>query len=176
TRNQRVFARWNWKNESSQIDWGLLPESPERVPNRGFVAAHTYAPRSNVSNELRYGLMWSQGEEKSPIKGKDAVAALGLEGLDLRNAGDGGGFPGFIFAGTSFFDSIGRGRNQYVAGRNYQANDTLSWSHGAHTLQLGGELQHVRYRAALTKGRSDDFGAFRFTGVFSGNDFADLLL
>ena len=175
---QEMFARWSWKNNSMMnTSWAPLPPSPNPGYDRTFVAAHTYAPRADLSNELRYGFTLTSTAEYFPIKGKDAVAALGLQGLDLSNAGDLGGFPAFQLNGSSGLASVGHGRDQFEAGRNYQLSDTLSWVRDRHTLKFGAEVRRVGLRSALSKNvGGDDFGTFVFNGTFTGNDFGDLLL
>ncbi len=57
--------------------------------------------------------------------------------------------------------------------QTYTISETLGWSHGKHSLRLGGD-----YRRILQNLRSDQNarGSFTFTGFATGNDFADYLL
>jgi hypothetical protein len=176
-KGQRIFVRWSSNTAYSlNTSWPPLPPSPEAIYFRSFVGAHTYSPHPNVSNEARYGFTLTVADPRFPFPGKDAVTALGLEGLNLQNAGSAGGFPAFQFEGSSGFASIGKGRDQLTEGRNYQISDTLSWIQRRHTLNFGGEVRRIGYRTGLNKTSGDDFGTFMFSDTFTGNDFADLLL
>lgn len=175
---QNMFIRWSSKGIDSVLEFTpTLPASRNPLETRNFVAAHTYAPSSALSNEFRFGFSRNSAPEYFPINGKESVAALGLQGLDLRNVGDSGGFPYFDFSDTTGFEPIGKGRDQFVASRTYQFTNTLSWIRGRHTLKFSGELRYIGSSGHPTHGNGDDFGTFRFlSNTFSGNAFADLLL
>ena len=57
--------------------------------------------------------------------------------------------------------------------QTYTISETVGWSHGKHSLRLGGD-----YRRILQNLHSDQNarGSFTFTGYATGNDFADFLL
>jgi hypothetical protein len=55
----------------------------------------------------------------------------------------------------------------------YNWSDTLSWTHGAHSVKLGGLFQHFAFD---WEGNGGSAGSITATGAFSGNAFADLEL
>jgi hypothetical protein len=57
--------------------------------------------------------------------------------------------------------------------RNFQYAVNTSWSKGSHSIKFGADLNHER--ASFYNG-STAVGQFAFTGIYSGNSFADMLL
>src|SRR5262249_28041060 len=109
--------------------------------------------------------------------GTDAVATLGLQGLDLSNSQGMGGFPYFDFQDGTGFSSIGRGRNAPFESSSRQLTNNLSWIRGRHTMKFGSDLRWIGYQSGLSFGSNGEFGAFFFSpGAFTGNAFADFML
>lgn len=174
---QQVYGRWSWKKISTVWSNGLLPPSDADASNQNLVVSHNYSIRPNLFNESRFGLSRLFNSERFPILGTDAVATLGLEGLDLSNSGGMGGFPLFDFADGTDFRYIGRGRDAPFVSRSLQFTNNLSWIRGRHTMKFGVDLRRIGYESGLSFGYNGEFGAFVFNqGSFSGNAFSDLLL
>ena len=174
---QQIYGRWSWKKIAFPWNYGLLPPSSADRLNRFLVLSHNYSIRPNLFNEFRFGFALDKAREQSPLLGTDAVATLGIQGLDLSNSQGGGGFPAFYFADGTDFSSIGRRRDNPFQSRSWQYTDNLSWLRGRHTLKFGGDLRRIGYERILVFGFNGEFGAFIFNqGAFSGNAFADLLL
>src|SRR5581483_6626544 len=72
---------------------------------------------------------------------------------------------GYFTAGTYGDDNMPQ--------RTETLSDTLTWIHGAHSLKMGGLLQWNQFRET---GNWLGAGQIRFTGSFTKNAFADLLL
>jgi hypothetical protein len=174
---QKLYTRFTGKSTSVVGDNLLLPAGTANFSYYNFVFSHAYSPRAALSNEFRFGFTHTSDLESFPIPGRQAVASLGLTGLNLTNVGNSGGFPFFFLTDFSFM-SIGHGRPADKNSRNFQYADSLSWIRGRHSLKIGGEFRHAGYRKTLqTLSAGDDFGEFDFSPrAFSGNSFADLLL
>jgi hypothetical protein len=175
---QRVFARWSWKSQDSVLFNAPLPSSHSLSTYKTLAAGHSWSLTPELFNEIRVGFALFDVHENFPLRGRDAVADLGLLGLDLRNAGDTGGFPWFDFSESTSFARAYHYRSTDNNSRNYQFTDTLSWIRGRHIARFGADLRRLGYRATLHGGDgADDFGGFYFAAAgFSGNAFADLLL
>ncbi len=174
---QQIFVRWSQKWQGYLDDIFPLTGYTVSLPTKNLVVSHTYTPNPNLSNEFRFGLSlyWPVG--RSPVPGKDVVADLGLQGLDLHNVGNSGGFPLFDFSDGTGFQQIGVGKDYIQESRTFQSSDTLSWISGRHTMKFGAEARQIGQRKPITSYPYDDFGGFVFSsGAFSGNAFADLLL
>ena len=65
------------------------------------------------------------------------------------------------------------GRPKAIKVRTWQESDTMTWIHGRHELKFGGELMNIW--AGFSVGQNS-VGVWSFTGTYSGNSIADLLL
>jgi Carboxypeptidase regulatory-like domain/TonB dependent receptor len=175
----QLFVRWDWRSVTERIDGNPpLPLQKETGLTRGLVASHTFTPKPSISNEFHFGLSRARFELRFPLRGKDVVATLGLQGLDLKNLGDTGGFSWIDFSDGTGFPYVEFGRDQWSKRRAYQSADNLSWIQGRHTMKFGAEGRRTGLREPLYSAFGPaEFGAFMFSsGAFSGNAFADLLL
>lgn len=176
---QRVFVRWstNWSDLLNGFG-GINPAAPGNTRFQALTASHIWALNGAMSNELRFGISLATGRYDFPIKGREAVADLGLRGLNLANAGDQGGFPYFYFGDATGFTYIGTGRPPNTSSSTFQYSDVFSWVRGQHTVKLGADVRRVGYKTTLHQGGgSDEFGGFEFySNTFSGSAYADLLL
>jgi hypothetical protein len=173
---QHLYGRWTVKSDTFLGDAAPLPSDTFNSSYKMLVLSHIFAFQPALSNEFRFGFTHAVYVDHFPILGRDAVANLGLVGLNLTNVQNSGGFPSF-FPDDGSFTVIGYGRPTDNNSRIFQYADTLSWVRGRHAMKFGAELRHVGYRSTLHAGYNDDFGGFEFSsGGFSGNAFADLLL
>lgn len=173
---QHMFGRLSEKTIHQDTALQLVPDGVSDLSYRSLVVSHAFAASPAFSNEFRFGFSRSHFVQQFPISGKSVAAQLGLVGLNLSNAPDTGGFPGFFFLDGSFTNT-GFWRPQDNESRTFQYTDTLSWIRGRHSMKLGAEARRVGYRYPLHLRNTDDYGEFDFTSsAFSGNEFADFLL
>ncbi len=179
SKNQ-LFGRWSWKNHPNQsfVSSPILPPSTMEESNRNLLLSDSFTITPNVINEFRFGFSRQIVDSKFPILGTDAVAKLGLTGLNLKNAVGYGGFPGFNFSDGTGFTGLGVAKQGQTFSQSSQYTDNITWIKGKHTMKFGFDLRHLNYRAANNFAGSDDFGYFTFLSgpFFSGNAFADFLL
>jgi hypothetical protein len=175
---QHFYARWTGKSGTALNDNGLelLPSDTSDSTYKNLVLSHAFAPHATLSNEFRFGFTRTTAVDHFPILGREAVASLGLVGLNLTNVENSGGFPLFT-SGDGSFPYMAYWRPDDDNSRVSQYADALSWIRGRHTMKFGAEVRHVGYRSTLHNGAgADDFGGFVFSGEFSGTGFTDLLL
>ena len=80
------------------------------------------------------------------------------------------GIPNLSFSGFSSLNDI----NPLLRrDQTFTISDSMIWSHGKHTWRWGGDFRRIQIN---TETASNPSGSFTFTGVNSGNDFADFLL
>lgn len=175
---QQVYARFNWKNLSSNIANPLLPNDVDSEHDRSFLVSHNYVISQHVVNEFRFGFTHSLLAPNFPIQGASAIGQLGLQDVDLSAHPGAGGFPSINFSDGTGFTPIGRDvvDGPTISSTN-QIADNITYSKGKHTLRGGVDLRWVRFKVPEFETPSDDYGLFTFNqGVFTGNAFGDLLL
>ena len=175
---QFLFGRWN------AIRWNMSrPETifPQLTPKRNYhrnlnniALGHTYVIRSNLLNEVLYGLMTREDPSQSAWRGLDVVKQLGFQGL-VDNLPDVTGLPAVSFqrSGLAAVSSAADCKpcGQY---RTHSFNDNVSWFHNGHSFKFGVNLHYLVSRTQSQSGSL--FGSSVFSGNFTGFDYADFLL
>jgi hypothetical protein len=177
TKKQQIFARWRWKDISSQTVNSFLPSSNWTEKDRSLVVSHNYVISPRLLNEARFGLSYWRAVEAFPINGDNAVNSLGITGLDLSAHPTSGGFPYFDFSNGDSFTQIGRDKDGATQSTNYQFSDSVSWVKGHHSLKFGADAHLFGYQDVEHFSNGDDFGTFSFEQAgFTGSAFGDFLL
>jgi hypothetical protein len=135
-----------------------------------FGAGLTKALTARTFNELRVGVNALRRENLPQSSGTDAFTALGIAGPPLMTADL--GFPTLVVPG---YETLGDDPNLPVVRRTRTIHvvDALTFDRGRHHVKTGGEL-----RAYHSDGYNHLFarGQATFTGAFTGQPLADLLL
>lgn len=176
---QKVFGRFTYKNLDNTeptASWNTLQgDRTVGTRIRQFAGTHNWVLSGSWLNELRGGYNTTQDLEDYANSGQGAglVAALGLQGLPAAPAS--GGFPSFEFSDGSFISSGGN-KPRDIFSKVVQFNDNLTYVRGRHTVKAGVDVQYVEYKDQITFFAGEEFGRYQFTGVYTGNAFADFLL
>ena len=185
----KVFARFTYKNlETVGVDSQLPNSATQRNYNtkfgdftnsikvRNLAGSYNFLIRPSLINEFRAGYSTFNVAYDYPLAGQGAqiIQALGITGLPTPPAL--GGIPNFFFTDGSFMPTNSSGRPHSTATKIWQFNDNLTWTKGRHTIKGGGDFQRISYRDYLSFFAGDDFGEYAFTGLITGNAFADFLL
>ncbi len=140
----------------------------DRGHSLGIALTQVVTPR--VLHTFRAGLTLSRRENTPGQQGVDGFAALGITGpalgaMDLA-------YPTILVAG---FETLGDDANLPVVRRTRTLHllDSLTMERGRHQIKAG-----VEFRAYRSDGDNHLFarGRMSFSGAFTGNGFADLLL
>ncbi len=146
---------------------GFGRDDNQRTESISF--SYTQILDSRTVNEFRFGYNFLR-QIRAPENKIDAVSAFGLVGLssDPRTFG----FPAFRVTG---FDSLGDNVQlpQERSDSTYQIVDNISLQRGAHTIKAGLDLRPFR---SVNFNPGSSRGDFRFTGLYTSNGLADLLL
>jgi hypothetical protein len=140
-----------------------------------FSDTHVFSP--NLINSARVGLYKEKitdGDELygvTPFKGDEAVAAIGLQGVNPQGL-SAQGFPTMNISGYPALSTIEGGMRQND--HNWGIADTVSWNRGKHALKFGGEFKPQRRNSQLV--RANTWGTFNFNGSFTGYSYSDFLL
>jgi hypothetical protein len=172
---QLAYARFSRKNITSDFANPLLPNDSDSIHNRSLLVSHTYALNQHMVNEFRFGFTNVTTSVNFPIEGADALAQLGLSGVNISQHPTTHAFPTFNFSSGTNFTPIGRDKTGVTQSRTTQFTDNFSYNLGRHTLKAGLDARRVRYFDIETFQPSDDFGMFTFQPNFTGNAFGDFL-
>lgn len=156
-KSQVLSGRWVYGNSHQTEEDGIFlrPEWLSVADTKNMVVGLnlTSTPNSNWVNQASFGFnrMWQA--INTADHGVDTLKAYGINtGITDPKLG---GFPCIIF---TVFDNMGGGCGwplETTPNYNYQFNDNLSWSHGSHQIQFGGEIRHGgtnNYRANNARG------------------------
>ena len=129
---------------------------------------HTFSP--DLLNEIRFGWLRVSGGQGDPNAGNIFAAQYGLQGT-TTNPGD-FGYPQVSLSNA--FTTIGdaTGFTSRVD-RDFEFYENASAHRGAHTLQFGGYFFRLSFNPSYP---NDARGVYTFSGQYTGNPLADLLL
>jgi hypothetical protein len=171
---QQIFGRYSNKKVSTNNPLGLnFPSSDTTNAYRTFVGSHNYAISSNLLNEARVGLSYSNSAVSNAFDGRSFTNSLGLNGIGPTFPFN--GVSQITFSGSTTGVTFDRQDSTSLA-RTFQVTDNLTWSRGRHTFKFGFDIRQMRATSALGFNGADNYGNFDFTGAFTGSDFADFLL
>jgi len=173
----RLFYRYAWQNE--QILTGATsPYNSTDLPvsTRNWVFGYTQTITPNMVNDFRVGRQnlttdalnywYTNGQ-------KNAGTNLGIPGFTGDTTFNDPGIP--IFSISGFMTLGNAGTNWIQQDTTWQGVDSLTWTHGAHTLIFGAELRKlITARAAVNQPN----GLFTFanTPVITGYAASDFML
>ena len=100
--------------------------------------------------------------------GADIAGILGITGVSVLPIDF--GIPQISFTNLS---GVNDPIPSLVRNQTLRLSDNLTWTHVKHTMTFGGELRRIQLN---TDSSPNPRGGFVFTGLATGNDFADFLL
>lgn len=162
----RLFARYTNEPLTSTRFFALATDNPlTQVPvddawssDVAFNEVHVFTPV--LVNEFRLNYMRDRQFRSETDAGlsKDWAGSLGL-----TPATSGAGFPASNFGFTT---QIGNSGGNSQVDVNFQAADDVTWTHGTHTIKMGGDyraIQSNQYNLAGVYG-----GTYGFSGTLNG--------
>jgi Carboxypeptidase regulatory-like domain len=156
---------------------GFGTSQPQRFQHASITDDHIFS--AAIVNELRAGYNRLAGLKlQQDYALGDQVAALGLPqgttyGLEPTTKLN-GGIPGISITGVGGLTGIGQAGNpQWRADNTWNYVESLTWTHGKHTMKFGTDYQSFSKHSYF---ETDARGAFTFNGQYTGNAFADFLL
>lgn len=128
---------------------------------------HTFSPV--LLNEVRTGFSRINLYNHPDFIGSDIVSEVGLQGITLTGQA---GVPSITISGVS--GTAGAAVPYYTTDTSIQVIDDLSWTRGAHSVKFGVDV--IRDRDDSIWQSNSSYGSFNFTGLYTGNGYADFLL
>ena len=121
-----------------------------------------------IVNVIRFG--WQLGHFYRTPQNNNFDPSTLIPGLIQPVPGLGGLPTVNILGFKGFSDRPGSGDRQ----GNYEVEESLTWTHGAHTMKAGAEFQRA---SSFNRQNTPPYrGSFSFDGRYTGNAFADYLI
>jgi hypothetical protein len=172
TSKQSIFGRLSWKNQNTTTpNVFVLPADTSYNNSRSVVVSHNYTATPALLNEFRFGIGNSNSAGQYNFDGRKITADLGLQNLPPLTFN---GLPSFNFSGST--SGFGKGKAGFTFSHNYQWNNNTTWVKGRHTIKFGGDVRRLRAQTNLGFLGSDNYGNFDFSGQYTGNEVADLMI
>ena len=183
--DQQLGSRWGTVfGRYTQTDWtnialGTVTELGDVffVQNtRNWQVSHSMPISSNLVNQFRIGYVGARADQHGATAPQADIDAVGLTGVFTDLSDDQRTYPAIGFGGTGTgLAGAGSAVNDYQASYQpmWDVSNTTTTIRGRHTLNFG-----ANYRKwSLQRDLANDFlGQFTFSGFFTGNAVADMLL
>jgi len=147
--------------------------------HRQWAISDTHVFNPSLVNTFRMGILPNLGRDGDefrgvrPLQGDEAVAAIGLQGVNRGNY-SAQGFPTINITGQTALSTIAGG--VWEKNREYSFEDSLTWNKGKHVWKVGGEFRTFSaFTGTIPEG---NYGTFTFNGSITRSTIghADFLL
>jgi outer membrane receptor protein involved in Fe transport len=174
-----IFARGTKSNYSISALGNLDPDPAlgetffvEDTTN--WAVSHTITLGPNVVNQFRFGYLEATANQGGFPADQADIDALGLTGVFTGLSPPQRVYPRIGFS-SGGYTQVGGATNAYTASNQpmWDFVDSLTWVHGNHTLGFGAEYRQWKLNRDLA---NEFLGAYMFSGDFTGNPIADMLL
>ncbi len=172
-----IFARGT-KSDYSSTSTGT-PNVP--IGNSSFVenttnwaVSHTLTLGPTLVNQFRFGYLEATANQGGYPAAPSDIAALGLTGVFTALSPEQRVYPS-VSLSRGGYSNVGGYINAYTASNQpmWDFADSVTWVRGNHTFGFGAEYRTWK----LNRDLADNFlGNFTFSGDFTGNPVADMLL
>jgi hypothetical protein len=183
--DQQLGSRWGTVfGRYTQTDWtnialGSITELGDIFfvqKTRNWQVSHSLPISSNLVNQFRIGYVGARADQHGATALQADIDAVGLTGVFTDLSDDQRSYPAIGFGGTGTgLAGAGSAGNDYQASYQpmWDVSNTTTTIRGSHTLNFG-----ANYRKwSLQRDLANDFlGQFTFSGFFTGNAVADMLL
>jgi hypothetical protein len=147
--------------------------------HRQWAISDTHVFNPSLVNTFRMGILPNLGRDGDefrgvrPLQGDEAVAAIGLQGVNRGNY-SAQGFPTINITGIQSMSTVAGG--VWEKNHEYSFEDSLTWNKGKHVWKIGGEIRAFSaFSGVIPEGT---YGTFSFNGSISRSSvgYADFLL
>jgi hypothetical protein len=183
--DQKLGAKWGTVfGRYTQTDWtnitlGTVTELGDNFfvqKTRNWQVSHSLPIGATLINQLRIGYVGAHADQHGFTAPQADIDAAGLTGVFQNLPDEQRTYPAIGFGGTGTgLAGAGSAVNDYTASYQpmWDVSNTTTWVRGRHTLNFGGNYR----RWWLQRDLANDFlGQFTFSGFFTGNAVADMLL
>ncbi len=183
--DQQLGTRWGTVfGRYTQSDWvntalGTVTELGDvffEQDTKNWQVSHSMPVRSNLVNQFRVGFVGARANQHGFTAPEADIAAAGLTGVFTNLSDDQRTYPAVGFGGTgTALTGGGSAVNDYQASYQpmWDLSNTTTWIRGRHSFNLGANFRSWSLQRDLA---NDFLGQFTFSGFFTGNAVADMLL
>ncbi|HYL37727.1 MAG TPA: TonB-dependent receptor [Bryobacteraceae bacterium] len=167
-----VFGRVSWRRMPlDYTDVYPLHETQLRRTKSGVVSwTHTITPAA--VNEFRFGATFHVNPYFIDAVGSDLIKQFGIQGISTTGVHNA---PIFNITGVSAVDlDAASDSYQNNPETDYEWIDNLSWTRGRHLMKFG--IDVIRDQLNGNKISANVYGSYSFSGIYSGQGYADFLL
>ena len=165
-----VFVHYLYKRITALNAQAFMPplgQANQQRDSTTGVASWTHTFGAGLINESRAGVGRNSNRYHPTLIGSDLLSQIGIPGIPTVGVN---GVPFFTINGLT---ATNQSSNGLSVDTNYQFTDNLTWTHGAHSTKFG--FDAIRdYIPGFVY--NNIYGSFNFSGAYSGNSTADLLL
>ena len=180
THQNRLLVRYNFENihelqpvnlfsRTTAVPGFGREQGATRFITAGISDTHTFS--NNLLGEFRFGFNRWKLDYLQQDHETDVASQLGLTGLSRKPVDF--GFPLLTMGGV--YENLGSATNLPQKGPfdTYSASTTLTWVRSNQTMKVGGDYKYFQSDFIFD---ATARGSYSFTGRYSGNPLADLLL
>gem|GEM_PF-1605240 len=184
TSQHQFYLRW-LQNQTASVSPGSIGRPLDATRTwryRSLVFSDVHGFNSNLANHLtlaRTRFRVKQGESEGdvdPPRGNSVVTTLNLQGVNPQGF-EAMGFPNVTLPGmTGLIMPFGGGEKNNIARSDgfFTLRDSVTWTRGRHAIKAG--VDHTRFFFQSGEVPQTVYGAFTFSGAYTGLAYADFLL
>ena len=169
-----VYFRNSYRDLPVRSFEGALPATGNYMEHRiaaSGVVSETHIFSSGLLNELRLGYTDMRLNYNMAFQGYNLLTQVGMQGpwtpVAAVNA-----VPAIGIAGLSGTSGLLPANN--YGDRDYEWNDNMTWDVGKHIIKVGAD--EIFDQVYLISNAATVFGGYSFSGLYTGNAYADFLL
>ena len=168
----KVYVRVNYRRLPLTARENTLPPVGERDQLRGSRSAvlswtHLFTPA--LLNEFRTGFTRQRNYYFPQLVGSEILKQVGIQGVTTTGIHN---VPAFNITGITSTDQPNS--QALTLDTNFQWTDNLSWTRGNHAMKFG--FDAIRDQLGGYNYPNSMYGAYNFTGAYTGFGYADFLL
>jgi hypothetical protein len=170
-----VFGRFT-KTTFSNITPGSINELGDVAfdqDSTNWQLTHTWVVQTNLVNNFRFGRVKATANQGAAVPADEGdISALGLTGVFTNLSDPQRAYPRI---NMNNFGQLGGGTNVYTASYQpmWDVSNTTTWVKGDHTFNMGFNFRSWQLNRDLA---NEFLGAFAYSGDFTGDPVADMLL
>ncbi len=168
----KVFTRFSYRRMPLTAHENTLPPVGQRIQLRTAESAvvswtHLFSPA--VLNEARYGFTRQRNAYHTTLIGSDIIKQVGIQGVSTVGIF---AVPAFTITGLTTTDQPNT--NNLSLDTDFEWTDNLSWNRGRHSMKFG--IDVIRDQIGGQTFSNTIYGSYSFTGIYTGDAYADFLL